>query len=122
MAKKNKKEEGIDWSWRTSRNSSWVPGLALIIIGVVFLLRLYLGFELDNWWALFILFPAVGNFTRAYESYQEAGRLKRSARNNVFWGLFFTLLSFSFLFAWSLSLIWPVFLILGGLLMLLGGF
>ncbi len=122
MAKKDKKEQGWDWSWRTSRGQSWVPGVALILIGVVFLARSYAGFELTNWWALFILFPAVGNFVRAVESYQEAGRLKRSARTNLFWGLFFTLLSASFLFSLDFGLIWPAFLIIGGLAMLLGAF
>lgn len=120
MAKKDKKENGWDWSWHTNRKQSWVPGVVLILIGGVFLLRNYAGFELNNWWALFILFPAVGNFSSAIESYREEGRLKRSARGSLFWGAFFTLLSASFLLSLDFGLIWPAFLIIGGLAMLFG--
>lgn len=122
MAKKDKKDETPDWSWHTNRRQSWVPGVVLILVGGVLLLNNLTAFELHNWWALFILFPAIRNFAWAYESYQEAGRLKRSARGSLFWGLFFTLLSASFLFSLDFSLVWPAFLIIGGLAMLLGAF
>lgn len=122
MAKRDKRNESWDWTWHTSGGRSWMPGVVLILIGGVFLLRNFTTFELNNWWALFILFPAVSNFASAYEGYRNAGRLKRSARGNLFWGLFFTLLSASFLFGLDFGLIWPAFLIIGGLAMLLGAF
>ncbi len=122
MTNKEEKQEKSEWSWHTSRSQSWVPGVVLILIGVVFLLRNYFPeYGLTNWWALFILFPAMGSFTRAVEIYREDG-FNRSARSSVFWGLFFTLLSASFLFSLNFSLIWPAFLIIGGLAMLLGAF
>jgi hypothetical protein len=96
--------------------------VVLILIGVVFLLRNYFPeYALDNWWALFILLPAMSSFTRAVEIYRKDG-FNRSARSSVFWGLFFTLLSASFLFSLNFGLIWPAFLIIGGLAMLLGAF
>jgi hypothetical protein len=33
--------------------------LALILIGVVFLLRNYAGWQIDNWWALFLTVAAI---------------------------------------------------------------
>lgn len=116
-------EEG-DWGrhrgWRHDRRGPWMPGLLLILIGAFFLLRNFTGYELENWWAVFILIPAISNFSGAYETYREAGSFNRAARLQLFWGFFFTLLSGSFLLAVDFGLIWPAFLILGGLAMLLG--
>lgn len=121
MSDKEEHENGWNWGWRHDhRRSPWFPGLILILIGAFFLLRNYAGFDLENWWALFILIPAVGNFSGAYESYRASGAFNRSARNQLFWGVFFTLLSGSLLLALDFGLIWPFFLILGGLGMLLG--
>lgn len=120
MVKKESKREGREWSWPGSHRQSWFPGVVLILIGVVFLLKNYFPeYALTNWWALFILFPAFGSFSRAIEIVRQDG-FSRSARSNLFWGLFFTLLSASFLFNLNFSLIWPVFLIIGGVAMLLG--
>ncbi|MEX1247456.1 MAG: hypothetical protein WEA61_03145 [Anaerolineales bacterium] len=53
MAKKElDKNNGWDWPWHSGRRQSWVPGLVLILIGVVFLARNYCGVALNNWWAL----------------------------------------------------------------------
>ena len=40
-----------------SRYAAWIPGIALIGLGIVFLIQNYLGEEIHNWWALFILIP-----------------------------------------------------------------
>ena len=121
--KEEKHEEGWEHGWHHRHwrgRSPWVPGLILILIGAFFLFRNFTGFPLENWWALFILIPAVGNFSGAYESFRESGSLNRYARSQLFWGLFFVLLSGSFLLALDFGLIWPAFLILGGLALLLG--
>jgi hypothetical protein len=115
----NKQRDDGDWNWGWHGGQSWLPGVVLILIGVVFLLQNYTDFDLDNWWALFILFPAVGNFSTAYAGYKTGG-FSRSVRAHAFWGLFFVLLSLSFLFGLEFGLLWPAFLILGGLGMLLG--
>ena len=119
-----KQDNGEDWGWRKGwrhgRRGGWMPGLLLILIGAFFLLRNFTGYQIENWWALFILIPALGNFTSAYERFQTAGTFDRHVRNELFWGVFFTLLSASFLIAVDFGLIWPAFLILGGLGMLLG--
>jgi len=117
---KDESEWGWHGGWRHGQRSPWMPGLILILIGAFFLLRNFTGYQLENWWALFILIPALGNLSGAYESYRSAGTFTRAARSQLFWGLFFTLLSASFLLAVDFGLIWPAFLILGGLAMLLG--
>lgn len=103
-------------------SGSWVPGVILILLGLVFLFNNLTGYQLENWWALFILIPAFSNFSTAYDRYRHSGGLDRFARARLFWGLFFVLLSAVFLLNFDLGNFWPVFLILGGLGLLLGAF
>lgn len=44
--------------------------LALIVVGAIFLLRNYVGFELGNWWALFILIPAFGSLAASWNAWR----------------------------------------------------
>ena len=96
----------------------WVPGLILIVLGAAFLLNNLTGLELHNWWALFILIPAFGSFSRAWERYNQAGTLNRHARQSLLGGLIMTALAAVFLF--NLNWVWfgPVLLILLGLTLL----
>lgn len=122
MTDKEQNENETDWSWSSGRMHSWMPGIVLILIGGVFLLRNFYHIDLHNWWALFILFPALSNFTGAYEQYRQTHEFSRRVRGRLFAGLVFTLLSVSFLLGLDFGLLWPVFLILGGLGILLGAF
>ena len=115
-------EKKDSWNWHHGRTQSWMPGLVLILIGVIFLLRNFTALRLDNWWALFILFPAVSNFASAYERYRLLHTFDRHVRGRLFWGLFLTLLSTDLLLGLDFAFIWPVFLILAGLGLLLGAF
>lgn len=119
MANKGPNKE--DWNWGWHGGQSWLPGVVLILMGGIFLLRNYTDFDFENWWALFILFPAISNLSTAYANYRSSG-MNRSVRAHAFWGLFFVLLSMSFLFGLEFGALWPAFLILGGLGMLLGAF
>jgi hypothetical protein len=74
------------------RYGAWIPGVALIGLGIVFLIQNYLGREIHNWWALFILIPVF--FTLEHASLQ-AGRS-----------------------AEAVGQLWPIFLIIGGLSLL----
>ncbi len=94
---------------------SWLPGLILVLIGLIFLAANLWEFQLDNWWALFILIPAFGNFNNAYEKYRRTGRLTRGARSSLGWGVFFVILSAAFLFNISWNFLWPILLILLGI-------
>lgn len=104
----------------TKNRGNLMSGLALIGLGVIFLLTNFSGLPLQNWWALFILIPAVKQLSGAWSSYQENGRLTRSGRSNLTGGLILSLVAFAFLFGLNWGFIWPFFLILGGLGAILG--
>jgi hypothetical protein len=96
------------------QQGNWIPGLVLITLGLIFLAANLWNFELDNWWALFILIPAFGNFSSAFEKRQRHGRWTQGARSALGWGVFFVIISATFLFNIPWSLMWPVLLILLG--------
>ena len=54
--------------------SGWILGVVLIALGGVFSLQnAGLPILVGNWWALFILIPAVGAFSAAWTLYQRNG-------------------------------------------------
>lgn len=106
---------------RRRKDNNWLAGIVLIAIGVIFLISNVSDFHLNNWWALFILIPAVSSFSKAYSSYQRHGRITRNARGSLTGGLILTLVASAFLFELDWGLIWPAFLIIGGLSALMGG-
>lgn len=95
--------------------SSWWGGAALITVGALLFLSATTDFYLHNWWALFILFPALGSFGNAWQEYQANGRLSKSVRSSFIGGLFLALLAAIFLFDLDWGKIWPLFLIIGGI-------
>lgn len=101
-------------------NAPWLGGLILIALGIIFLLQNTGLFYLQNWWALFILIPAIGSFGAAYAVYRNNGnRLNAAVRGSVLGGIVFTLISGAFLFGVNFSIFWPVLLILAGVGLLL---
>jgi hypothetical protein len=108
----------IEAERRHSHSGRWMPGLILIVLGAIFLLNNLTGFELHNWWALFILIPAVGSFGRAWSQYNRTGSLDRYGRQAVLGGLMISALAAVFLFNLSWMLFGPVLLILLGLTLL----
>ena len=101
------------------RNHNWIIGLVLILAGAIFLISNITNMDMGNWWAFFILIPALGSLNHAREDYQQHGRLTRPGRSALAWGLFFIILCATFFFGWDWDYVWPVFLILGGLALLL---
>ena len=124
MSENAKQDEGSDngkrnpMGWMNSR--SIVPGLTLILMGSIFLLSNLTGFRINNWWALFILIPAFGSISAGWARYREVGRFDRSARSQIFSSVFLIFLAAVFLLDLNFSQIWPVFVILTGLGMLVG--
>jgi uncharacterized membrane protein YhaH (DUF805 family) len=101
-------------------SANWVAGAVFILAGAVILLGNLTEFRLNNWWALFILIPAVGAFTNTYRAYQNEGnRLNASARGSLISGLAMIFMMVVFLFNLDLSLLWPVGLVLVGIGILL---
>lgn len=112
---------------RQSRSSSgiWI-GVIFIVGGIVVLLNQLdvLPFEL-NWWALFIMMPAAGFLTGAYNRFRFNNNvLSTDVLVPALIGLFMVALAVSLLVggAWNInwSMFWPIMLILIGLGMILG--
>lgn len=102
-------------------DGSMVAGIALVVLGGVFLLANLTGLTINNWWALFILFPAFANFQQAWRSFHRHGRLSASARGAITGGLILTLVASAFLFDFiSWAIIWPSLLIILGISALMG--
>lgn len=113
---------GGDQSRRVKRHSrNATGGLILIGIGTIFLLSQITGFHLHNWWALFIMIPAVCNLNEAWQGYRADGRLTHSTRGALMGGTLMALVASVFLFNLSWSLFWPMVLILMGVGALLNG-
>lgn len=96
-------------------SAPWVGGLVLIALGTIFLLQNAGMLYLNNWWALFILLPAIGSFSTAYALYRSnEHRLTSSVRNSLLGGVVFTMLAFGFLFGVSINIFLPLLLIVAG--------
>mgnify|MGYP001812769204 CR=1 FL=1 len=107
---------------RSRSKSGWIGGVVLIIVGGYFLLGNLFGFALvGNWWAAFILIPAVYSLARAYEDYRDNGRLTERGRGSLIGGLLIGTVAFIFLFGLNIGNLWPLFLIIIGVGILLRG-
>lgn len=113
----NDQGNGVKTSGGVNRGAGWAGGAVLIVIGIVFLLRnMNLVDVSGNWWALFILIPAIASFSTAWRLYQgNGGRLTRSVRVAFVGGLVPLAIALIFFFDMNWGAIWPVFLIFGGL-------
>jgi hypothetical protein len=106
---------------RRSSGSFWFP-VALIVMGVIFLLQQMTDFKLYNWWALFILIPALSAFGGAFALWQRSGRFSFAVWSTFFGGLFPLAVALIFLLDLPWSNYWPVMVILGGISMMNSGF
>jgi hypothetical protein len=96
-----------------------MPGIALIVVGLVFLAQTYLGYTPRNWWALLILIPALASFANAYEATREGDR--DHALGAIVAGLGFTVLCGVFLLDLDIGRLWPVAVIIVGVGLLVAG-
>ena len=108
---------------RRANRGSWVGGAVLILLGIIFLLQNQGLFSFENWWALFILIPALGSFGSAWSAFQDAGGyLDSKARSSLLFGILLTIVSAIFLFDLSWTYLGPALLILVGVSILVSGF
>lgn len=107
---------------RRASSAPWIGGAILILLGLIFLLRNFGIFDLHNWWALFILIPAIASLANAWRIYQANGNhMTAAVRGPTIGGLILVLVAAAFLFDLNWGLLWPVILIVIGLAALLTG-
>ncbi len=109
---------------RNSRRSpqGLAAGLVVIAVGVYFLLR-NLGVDLPfvymhNWWALFILIAAIGPLTQAFAAWRASRRLDPDVTRPLLTALIIVTIALMFLLDVRWDRWWPLFVIYGGLWMM----
>ena len=115
-------EETKPVSWYPSRI---VPALVVIAIGVFFLLGNF-GFDVPffdgaNWWAWFILIGAVGPLLYAMERYRNTGTADAEVLHSLLTAAAIVMVALMFILQLSWAQWWPLFMIYGGLCMLVRG-
>ena len=101
-----------------SQGRAWIAGLILIALGAMFLLRNtgIFNIPLKNWWALFILLPALSAFDSALRAYQSAdNQWTATAGRSLVLGLLLTAITAAFLFGINWGYFGPVLIILSGI-------
>jgi hypothetical protein len=107
---------------RRREHSGWILGLVLISLGLVFLLQnAGLPVLVGNWWALFILIPALTAFAAAWTLYEQNGQVTPRVIGLVTVGLVPLTIALIFLFNFDFGSAWPVLLVVLGGGMLLRG-
>jgi hypothetical protein len=105
---------------RSADRSGWILGVVLIALGGVFLLQnAGLPVLVGNWWALFILIPAIGAFAGAWSLYQQNAGFTPAVVGLIIGGLMPLTIALIFLFNFSFGAAWPVLLVVLGAGMLL---
>jgi hypothetical protein len=100
----------------------WIVGGILIVIGVYLLLQNVTGLGTGNWWALFILIPAIGSLAQAWRLYQVSGQLTEAVIGPAVGGVILLFVFAMLFFGFNWGLMWPVLLILAGIGALVGVF
>lgn len=75
-----------------------------------------------NWWALFILVPALASLGGALSAWQATGRFNAAARSGLGGGIVLLTLAMIFLLGLDWSIWWPLMVLAGGFSIFLEGF
>jgi hypothetical protein len=92
----------------------WIAGGVFMMMGILLLVSSITGAPFDNWWALFILIPALGSLYVAMRTYTETGAMMEAVRKPLTGGLILLLVSVMFLFNLDWGRYWPFILIIAG--------
>lgn len=98
-----------------------ISGLMVIAVGILFLLDnlgFHLFFEQENWWAWLILVAAVGPVLGALERYRRVGSIDGGVLRALLSAAAIVMVAVIFLLDLPWDRWWPVFVIYGGLCML----
>ncbi len=96
--------------------------IILILIGVVFLIKRLGIVEIENWWALFILIPAISSLSNLIQDVRRGISISAVIAQGILGALFPAAIAAMLLFNLSWVKFWPIFIILAGFSMLLSGF
>lgn len=97
------------------KGSNWIMALVLIVVGIGLLLSNFTEFSLNNWWALFLLIPAITMLRHVWAEYQRYGRLTSRSTGALIGGLTVLAAMAVFLFNLSWSGLWPLGFIFAGI-------
>ena len=108
---------------RREKRRSWIWGFVFIIGGIILLAQQvgWLGARY-NWWALFILVPALASLGGGFSELQRSGGFGAAVRAGLGSGLILLTLSLIFLFGLDWSQWWPLMVLVAGLTIFLEGF
>ena len=102
-----------------SGGAVWV-GVAFVLLGILLILQTMGIVRIVNWWALFILIPAVALLGTAVNSFvRNGGRFTRSVSGPLVGALFIGSVALIFLLSLDWGRVWPVTFVLVGLGMLM---
>jgi len=108
-----------------SRVGEIATGSIVILVGLVFLAN---NFGIDfpffgwhNWWALFILIGAAAPAARALDRYRSVATIDAQVARSLISVLAVVTVALIFLLDASFAVWWPVFMVIGGLSMLVPG-
>ena len=110
-----------DQTTNEDRRPTAVLGIVFIVLGVVFFLNNYGIIDLGlRWWALFFLIPIGFMLNDIVTQYRKGGgALTSSIRGSLTGLIMLVTIMVIFLFRMHWAVMWPVFIILGGLAILL---
>lgn len=105
----------------TQYSPSWTVGIMVVVIGVIFLLR-NLGVDLffldfDNWWALVVLAASLFPLTNALARWRREG-FTHAVAGGILSAVIVATVGLLFLLELPFFTWWPLFVIYGGIFML----
>ena len=102
-------------------NNNTVMALVFIAVGVVLVASNVVGFEFQNWWALFLLIP-ISQFAKSiYDDYQENGTVTARSTGAIITTLAISAAAVIFLVdAITWGMVWPIGLIFAGIAIYFG--
>ena len=107
---------------RRGRGGIWW-GLVLVAIGAIFLLQNIGALSQHfNWWAVFILVPALSALSGAWFAFERSRRFDAAVRSAIGGGLIILTVALMFMFSLDWGLWWPLMLIVPGFTIFINGF
>jgi hypothetical protein len=108
---------------RREKRGNWILGFIFIIGGVILIAQQlgWLGARY-NWWALFIMVPALASLGGGFSELQSSGKFGAAVRAGLGGGLILMTLSLVFLFGLDWSVWWPLMVLVAGVAIFLESF